>query len=100
VLYQLRVYTIKPGEMAAWLSEWRDQIAPLRRRHGFEVVGAWTIDDSDRFVWILRYRGPKSWDQADADYYASPERAAMDPNPARHIADMEHRLMHPLPEGV
>jgi hypothetical protein len=90
---QLRIYTIKTGEMAAWVDEWKRLIAPLRQRHGFEIVGSWTVDEGDRFVWILRYDGPKTWEEADAAYYASPERAAMQPDPARHIAKSEHWLM-------
>jgi len=68
---QLRMYTIKPGEMASWLEEWGRLVAPLRRRSGFEILGAWTTA-SDQFVWILRYEGPKTWEEADAAYYASP----------------------------
>lgn len=93
VRYQLRIYTIKPGEMADWIEEWKASIVPLRGRHGFEVVDAWTIDGSDRFVWVLGYGGAQSWEQADAGYYASPERAAVDPDPARHIAGTEQWLM-------
>src|SRR5438309_6637859 len=89
---QLRMYTIRPGEMAAWLEEWGSQVAPLRRRFGFEIIGSWTAE-SDRFIWILRYDGPKTWEEADAAYYASPERTAMQPDPARHIAKSEHWLM-------
>lgn len=87
------MYAIKPGEMAAWLDEWERLIAPLRRRQGFEVVGAWTTDH-DQFIWILRYAGSKSWEEADAAYYASPERTAMQPDPARHIAQSNHWMMH------
>jgi hypothetical protein len=79
--------------MPAWIDEWQRLIAPLRRRHGFEVVGSWTVAGDDRFIWILRYDGPKSWEDADAAYYASSERAAMQPDPARHIAKSEHWLM-------
>jgi hypothetical protein len=89
---QLRIYTIKPGAMVAWQEEWQRLIAPLRSRHGFEILGAWTIEP-DRFVWILRYTGPKTWEEADGGYYASPERAAMQPDPARHIAKAETSLM-------
>jgi hypothetical protein len=88
------MYTIKPGEMAAWLDEWGRLIAPLRRRHGFEIVGAWTTE-SDQFIWILRYAGPRTWEEADAAYYGSSERTAMQPDPARHIAKSEHWLMSP-----
>jgi len=94
--HQLRIYTIKPGEMTAWLDEWTRLIAPLRRRHGFEIVGAWTVDQEDKFVWILRYAGPKTWQEADDAYYASPDRTAMQPDPARHIEKTEHWMMTPV----
>jgi NIPSNAP len=95
---QLRMYTIKPGEMAAWQEEWGRLIVPLRRRNGFEIVGAWTTEP-DQFVWILRCTGPKTWEDADAAYYASPERTAMQPDPARHITKSEQWLMSPAGEG-
>ena len=91
--WQLREYTVKPGEMAQWIDEWRTHIVPLREKLGFRVAGAWTVDGSDQFVWIIGYEGPKSWDQANDDYYASPERKALDPDPARHLAHTGSRLM-------
>lgn len=97
MISQLRTYAIKPGEMADWVSEWQSQIAPLRRKFGFEVLGAWTVDGSDRFVWVLGYDGPHSWGEADSAYYGSPERAAIDPDPARHIAGSETWLMTAVP---
>jgi hypothetical protein len=93
VKFQIREYTIKPGEMHEWLGEWRSKIVPLRQSHGFEVLGAWTVDGTDRFVWIISYKGPKSWEQANDDYYSSPERKAMDPDPARHLAKTDTRFM-------
>ena len=95
---QLRIYSIQPGEMDAWLEEWKRLIAPLRQKYGFEILGAWTVDAGDRFVWILRYAGPKTWEEADAAYYVSPERAAMQPDPARHIARSEQWLMRAVGE--
>src|SRR5260370_18313322 len=49
---QLRMYTIKPGEMEAWLEEWGHLIALLRRRLGFEIVGARTTE-ADRFPQVF-----------------------------------------------
>ena len=95
-MHQLRIYTIKTGAMQAWISEWKSTIAPLRRRFGFEVVDAWTADEPERFIWILRYAGDRSWDEADAEYYNSPDRKALDPDPARHIEHSEHYLMREL----
>jgi NIPSNAP len=93
VKFQLREYTVKPGEMQEWLGEWRSKIVPLRERHGFEVLGAWTVDSTDQFIWIISYSGPKSWEEANDDYYSSPERKAMDPDPARHLAKTDTRFM-------
>lgn len=93
--YQLRMYKVKTGELKDWVEEWSTQVVPLRRRYGFEIVGSWTIDGEDQFVWILSYSGPKSWEDAEADYYGSPERTALSPDPARHLASQEHWLMSP-----
>jgi len=93
VTSQIREYTVKPGEMADWVAEWRSRVVPLRRKFGFQIVGAWTVDGTDQFVWIITYDCPKSWQQADADYYQSPERKALDPDPARHLAHTQTRLM-------
>ena len=99
MLYQLRIYTIAHGHMGEWLADWRAMVVPLRRQFGFEVTGAWTIDESDRFVWVLRYSGRNSWAEADANYYGSQERAALSPDPARHISHSEHWLMHEATSG-
>lgn len=91
--FQLREYTVKPGEMADWIEEWRSRIVPLRMKAGFSVVGAWTVDGTDQFVWIVGYDGPEAWQEAEAGYYESPERKAMQPDPARHLAHTSARLM-------
>jgi len=92
---QLREYTVRPGEMRQWIEEWRSKIVPLRLKHGFEVVGAWTVEGTDQFVWIVSYDGPQSWQDAESNYYQSPERKAIDPDPARHLAHTQTRLMTP-----
>lgn len=90
--FQLRRYTVKPGEMHDWLAEWREKVKPLRAKLGFEVVGAWTAA-GDQFVWIIRYGGPLSWEEADRAYYSSPERKALSPDPARHLAATDTLIM-------
>jgi NIPSNAP len=90
--FQLRRYTVKPGEMSEWLAEWREKVKPLRAKLGFEVVGSWT-GSGDQFVWIIRYDGPLSWEAADRAYYNSPERKALSPDPARHLAATDTLIM-------
>jgi hypothetical protein len=83
--YRLRIYEVKPGEMSAWIDEWSGLVRPLRESFGFRVLGAWASEEANTFVWLLSYDGPGGYDAADAAYYASPERAALDPDPARHL---------------
>jgi hypothetical protein len=87
--WELRLYRAKPGELDDFVLEWSQHVLPLRRAHGFEVLGPWITDD-ERFVWII---GHDDLATADAAYYASAERAAIEPDPARHLAETEHVVM-------
>jgi NIPSNAP protein len=88
---QLRMYTVKPGEMDEFTREWGEAILPLRLQSGFRVIGPWVIDDTNQFVWFLEHDG--DFEVADARYYASPERKRLNPDPARHLAKTEHWML-------
>ena len=82
---QLRDYTIKPGELDRFAELWRTKIRPLREKTGFVVEGAWKVPTEERFVWVVSYDRPDGWEAANKSYYDSPERKAMDPDPASLI---------------
>lgn len=86
---ELRVYTVKPGAMGAWLAEWREHVYPLRLELGFSVPAAWVVEEANRFVWLLEYGG-NDFEAANRAYYASPKRRAVEPDPARHLSAAEH----------
>jgi hypothetical protein len=90
---QLRDYLIQPGALTQWVKEWTEKVRPLREQLGFKVVGAWAIDDENRFIWILSWEGAGTFEDADRAYYESPARAALLPDPARLIVSSEHRFM-------
>jgi hypothetical protein len=71
--------------MDAFLDAWLRGVYPLRRKFGFTFTGAWRVDGADEFVWIIGYDGPEGFAVADDNYYASPERKRMSPNPAEFI---------------
>jgi hypothetical protein len=81
---QLRRYRIKSGRVEQFAEEWRDGVAPLRERYGFRVQG-WLVKDGDKFIWLLEHQDQESFEAADAAYYASAQRQALRPDPARLI---------------
>jgi hypothetical protein len=91
--YQLRTYKLHEGMLEEFIAEWRAHVVPLRRKLGFEVIGAWADREQETFVWMLSYDGPDGFAAREGEYYTSPERAALDPDPARHIASAETRML-------
>lgn len=86
---QLRLYTINRGCLDQFAEEWRAKVLPLRNQQGYQVLRSWKLPETNQFVWVLHYDGPLNWAEAEAAYYGSAARSAMDPNPARLIARAE-----------
>jgi hypothetical protein len=93
---QLRVYTVKPGRFDAWVAEWSAHVVPLRRRLGFRVLGPWIDEATRTFVWLLEYDGDDGLAAANERYYDSDERRSLDPDPARHLENVETQLLRRL----
>ena len=92
---QLRVYRIADGHLSDFVTEWRAGVLPLRRRFGFQIE-AWTDAGESTFVWVVRYAGPGTLENADRAYYASPEREGLQPDPARWIVDSITLTLEPV----
>ena len=92
--YQVRRFTIAPGKIDGFVATWTAAVAPLRERFGFRHHGAWSIEASNEFVWVLSYDGPEGFEAADHAYYASGERHALSPDPAEHIVSSEEATAH------
>ena len=93
---QLRMYRIAEGKMSEFVQGWRTGVVPLRRKMGFTIDGAWTMRGENRFVWILSYEGEDSIETKNTEYYESPERKALDPDPARLIEEKEELILIPV----
>jgi hypothetical protein len=92
--WQLRDYRIDPANFDRFVSAWRAGVLPTRRRFGFRVL-AWSMPEESRFVWLLGYAGPGSFADADAAYYASAERRAVDPDPGQWVLERRHASVTP-----
>jgi hypothetical protein len=86
---QVRIYTINKGKLNEFVKAWNKGVVPLRLRHGFKIGGAWTVKENNQFVWILTYDDPEDWHTKQEVYYNSPERKALDPDPAQYIARVQ-----------
>jgi hypothetical protein len=86
VEHQLRIYQVKDGRMDGWVELWRTEVLPLRRRFGFSVIGPWIVHDEDRFVWIV---GHDNFSEANAAFYTSPERSALEPRIPEYLDGVE-----------
>jgi hypothetical protein len=86
--FQFREYTIEAGRLDDFVREWRELVLPLRLAQGFSVLGPWVEREASRFVWIMGFDGDIR--AADEAYYESLERAALDPDPARLVAEIRH----------
>jgi len=95
MITQLRRYTINRGKMDEFLEAWKNGVLPLRTKAGFRVEGAWVVRERNEFVWVMTYDGD-DWEARDKAYYASPERAALNPDPALFIARADKWFVTPV----
>ena len=86
---QIRIFTINKGKMEAFVDAWTKGVYPLRIKNGFSIDGAWIVQEKNKFIWLLSYDGAESFKVKDSAYYASQGRAAINPDPAQYIADVE-----------
>ena len=66
----------------------------MRLQLGFSVVGPWVNREESKFVWLVGYDG--NAEDANERYYAPDERAAMDPDPARLVAESTTVWLDPI----
>lgn len=92
---QLRIYTIQAGRLEEFCELWQATVVPLRLAFDFSVDGAWLDREGNRFIWLLSHAGP-DFGERDEAYYASPERAAFDPDPATLVVHAETVMVESL----
>jgi len=93
---QVRIYRVQEGQLERFVEEWTEQIKPLREHLGFRILGAWASREDNRFAWVLAYDAEDGFAAANDRYYNSPERAALDPDPARLLEETSHFMARPL----
>lgn len=87
------------GHLDEFLEAWQRHLVPLRRQFGFDVKQAWALKEDSALLWLISYDGD-DWDGAYEAFRTSPERAALDPDPARLIESVAAWTAVPHPDGT
>lgn len=85
--HQVRIVRITDGKMDDFVSAWTAQIARLRRRFGFTIEGAWAIDETNEFIWVLGYDGDEGFAAAEKRYRESEDRLSVDDGSTEWVVD-------------
>jgi hypothetical protein len=88
---QIRTYTVRASRLDEWVEAWRALIVPLRREFGFKVHGSWVDRDRNAHIWVISYDGEQSFEEANAAYWASPQRERLGVDPAEFLVGEEIR---------
>ncbi len=56
MLFELRIYRTRPGQRAAWVKFFEEEIVPYLHAKGIVPVGSFVSEqDEDQFVWMRRF---------------------------------------------
>ncbi len=75
MVYELRTYVAPPGRLNDIVNRFRTRTMAIFARHGFDVVGFWTVDEGgdNELVYLLRFASPEASLQAWTAFRADPE---------------------------
>jgi NIPSNAP len=76
--FDLRVYYVLPGKLDAFRARWRDQAAPIYKRHGLDCLGWWVSDQKDaaghdQFVCLLAGESLEAIQHSIAAFHQDPD---------------------------
>ena len=101
MVYELRIYTVHPGRMAALQARFRDHTTALFERHGITNVGYWTNQiggRSDELWYLVSYPDLTARQAAWASFAADPEWARVRDESERDgpiVHHIENRMLAP-----
>ena len=88
---QYRLFTVDKGRLDDFVRVWKEKIYPLRLKTGYRIPFAAKIPETNQFVWLLTYDGPKSWEQIGAEYTEA--RKGISPDPLDWVPVTETHLV-------
>jgi hypothetical protein len=75
--YQFRRYQLRPGDLPAFVTWWRETMRPTREAYGFTVEFGYAVPERSEFIWAVSLPvGEEEFRRRDAAWNTSPERLA------------------------
>ena len=72
MLFELREYRIKPGQMENWVKFMEEVVIPFQVSHGMVIVGSFTGEkEEDLYVWIRRFESEQERERQYKAVYES-----------------------------
>ncbi|WP_332642203.1 NIPSNAP family protein [Aeromicrobium sp.] len=96
--YELREYSVVPGQMNYLISRFEADSIPLMSKYGMEGVGYWvTREKEPRLVYVVRHKGDPS--QAWQSFYADEAWLAVlaDPRIEGSVTSVKSTMLDQLP---
>lgn len=91
---QLRIYTIKQGQMDNWLRFFRDKVVPLHRKFGMPARIAWVNAEDSEFIWVRDFRDDEPIETQEQRYVNSEERKQqIGDTPKQYVEGMVVRVV-------
>jgi hypothetical protein len=76
-VYELRTYKASPGKLDAVHARFRDHTCPIFKKHGIEIVGAWTPttgdEAKDTLIYIVVFPSVEAQQKAWKEFHDDPE---------------------------
>ena len=102
-VYQLRIYEIFDQNKAAFHDRFRDHVARIMARHGFDIVSMWEArgESGPEFAYLLRWPSEGTMTERWASFMADEEWSRIkDETAERHgqlVGRTQSRVMHQVP---
>ena len=72
MLFELRIYRTRPGQRAAWVKFYEEEVIPAQTACGIVIVGSFVDEqDEDQFVWMPRFDSEEERVRLYAAFYGS-----------------------------
>ncbi len=99
MFYEARHYWLSAAGAALFQRAFEEELLPVLRDHGFDLVGAWTVEvgEGPQLVWMLRWRDLAAREVAYAAIRADERNAEFRCRNLKHLVRVESSILNAIP---